>query len=488
MDLKMRTFTFIAMLAGASVIQAASPRIISAKAGDEGAIVIKWESESNAVYRIEFATDLVGSGSGTVWRTLYEDYPSHGTNTFWMDNGDYSQEPPIKRPKDNPMRFYRIAKTGTNTAAAPFVRVTFPASNSVVSGELIVSVIATSSLPVLDHTLYVDGLEIPSSEDGTNYVINTSEWANGPHVILAAAKAASGLTGFPGQNPVSYGRAVSPYVPVTFSNYISQLYFSQPFFEPSLGQTQKVTAVFSAYSEWTLQVLDQSGTAVRTAIGVGRTMSFNWDGTGDGGVSLPDGIYEYIVNATEAVEPPPPPPGEPQPSPPPPAPGGSSAPTSANQALMAGQTSYFPPLPPMPPIRVNEQWFSWEEVYGPLPVFEVTISERQQEAFLSSFQSSSITTLGGLMAAAASPKAPKKPPVKPTKGTLGTFGVAYWTYPNGLTNQTPPNGLGGRVTLDGQFSSAVAFAPVSRFCENGKWLLESHVQRRMETRLSQGRQ
>ena|SRR2546421_384881 len=31
-----------------------------------------------------------------------------------MDNENYNQEPPIQRPKDQPMRFYRIAKTGTN--------------------------------------------------------------------------------------------------------------------------------------------------------------------------------------------------------------------------------------------------------------------------------------------------------------------------------------------------------------------------------------
>lgn len=463
----MRKLLFLGMLAVSDATQAASPQIISAKTGDEGAIIIKWQSESNAVYRIEVATELVHGN--TQFRTLCQDYPSHGTNTFVMDNGDYSQEPPIKRPKDNPMRFYRIAKTGTNTAAAPFVRVTFPASNAVVSGELIVSVVATSGLPVLNHSLYVDGLEMPSSDDGTNYVINTCEWSNGPHTIFAVAESASGLTVLAGVQPghltpITYGQAVSPYVPVTFSNYISQIYFSQPFFEPSLGQTQTITAVFSAYSDWTLQVLNQSESVVRTATGSGRTMRFHWDGTGDGGAGLPDGVYEYIVNATEAVEPPPTP-GDPQPSPPPPAPGGSSAassqetsyPSTASQALMSGQTSYFPPLPPLPPVRVNDQWFSWEEVYGPPPLHEVKISERQQDAFVGSSQSSSVTTLGGLMAAAASPKNPKKPPVKPVKGVVGTFGVAYWTYPGGLTNQTPPMASAGESRLTGTFPARLYF-------------------------------
>src|SRR5207247_1753450 len=116
--------------------------------------------------------------SNTQFRTLYEDYPSHGTNTFWMDYGDYTQVPPVKRPRDNPMRYYRIIRTGTNTAASPFVSLTFPASNAVLSGQATVSVIATSALPVLSHKLYVDGLEMRESDDGTNYYFNTCEWAN----------------------------------------------------------------------------------------------------------------------------------------------------------------------------------------------------------------------------------------------------------------------------------------------------------------------
>src|SRR5688572_15367737 len=117
----------------------------------------------------------------------------------------------------------------------------------------------------------------------------------------------------------------------------------------------------------------------------------------------------------------------------------------------------------MPPIKVNDQWFSWEETSGPVPLIEMGISERQQEAFLSSFATRSVTTLGSLMISATSPKAPKRPPVKPVKGVAGTFGVAYWTYPTGLTNQTPPDGLGGRVALDGRATATVEFPPVPDF-------------------------
>ena len=130
---------------------------------------------------------------------------------------------------------------------------------------------------------------------------------------------------------------------------------------------------------------------------------------------------------------------------------------------MSGQTSYFPALPPMPPIRVNDQWFSWEEVYGPAPLIEMKISERQQEAFLNSGGTSPVTALGSLTTAATTPKAPKRPPVKPGRGTVSTFGIAYWTYPNPLTNQVPQNGAGGGVTLDGNITGTVEFPPVPDF-------------------------
>ncbi len=168
MDLKHISSVLVVTLAVAinGFSQATNIHIISATVGDEGAIQIKWESESNAVYRIDYASALVNSN--TQWQLLYDDYPSHGTNSFWMDNGDYAQEPPIKRPKDSPKRFYRIAKTGTNTAAKPFVSVTYPASNAIVSGELIVSVIATSGLPVLNQQLFVERQEMQSRYGGTN--------------------------------------------------------------------------------------------------------------------------------------------------------------------------------------------------------------------------------------------------------------------------------------------------------------------------------
>jgi hypothetical protein len=79
-----RLLCIIATLVGVSLGKAASPQLITAKADSAGAVLLNWASESNAVYRIEFATNLVDAQ----WQTLYEDYPSHGTNTIWKDGGN----------------------------------------------------------------------------------------------------------------------------------------------------------------------------------------------------------------------------------------------------------------------------------------------------------------------------------------------------------------------------------------------------------------
>ena len=82
------------------------------------------------------------------------------------------------------------------------------------------------------------------------------------------------------------GHAVSPFVPVVFSNLVTRISFSEPFFRPALGQTQQVSAVFAANSDWTLQIKDNNSNAVRTATGSGSRLRFTWDGTGDGAMPL----------------------------------------------------------------------------------------------------------------------------------------------------------------------------------------------------------
>jgi hypothetical protein len=64
-----------------------------------------------------------------------------------------------------------------------------------------------------------------------------------------------------------------------------------------LGQTQQVSALFAANVNWTLQMIDEETNAVRTVTGTGTTLSFKWDGTGDGGTNIADGVYYYVIAA-----------------------------------------------------------------------------------------------------------------------------------------------------------------------------------------------
>lgn len=216
----MRSLFWAAMFVAFSASAQTNLQFVTTGASVERAIHLEWQSRSNAVYRIEYLADL--QSSNNVWKTLYEQYPSHGTNTFLLDTGEYFKDPVVHHPSKMPHRFYRVVETGTNTAPKPFVSITSPTNNAVLSGEIVVSLVATSSLPLLETRLYVDGEEV-DSEDGTNYVINTCEWPNGSHTLFAVAKAVSDYGGVNRTTTViSNAFAVSAYVPVTFNNFISR--------------------------------------------------------------------------------------------------------------------------------------------------------------------------------------------------------------------------------------------------------------------------
>ena len=260
----------------------------------EGSMTVKWNSECNALYRIDYASSL---STNTAWQTLKDNYPSQGTTTFWTDGGNWVTEPPIDHPRKVQQRFYRIAKTGTNIAP-PQVTIISP-TNGVLSGDVTVSIVATSAYSIALITLFVDGEEFDSIDgDQTNIVINTCEWANGTHTLFAVAVDGTGAETTPSTNSVSAQYAASPYVTATFSNYVSRFWFSQPFFQPELGQTQQVSAVFPTNTNWILTILDASSNAVRTVTGTGTNMNFAWDGTGNSNAVLSAGLYDFAISAT----------------------------------------------------------------------------------------------------------------------------------------------------------------------------------------------
>lgn len=375
-----------------------------------------------------------------------------------------------------------------------------------------------------------------SSFPSTNFTVmmNSSEWPNGPHEIYAVASIADSAETTPANaseadptNAVVYAVGVSPSQFVTFSNYISQYFVAIPFFEA--GQTQEIVAKFEQDSYWSVLVVDYQDTVVRQFDGQGSSCYAAWDGNDAYGSPLPYGYYDYVIEArpsqygalsllsssARAVSLPATastvvsdsdpssvfrrtpaamqfsrtncdihenliiPSLNPQPSTntigtstnsgPPVL---SSIPTSVEQALMNGLTTYFIQPPPMPPIRINQNgvWTSvpWSDVYGSQTI-EVPIPLRTQEKFLQSLSA----RLNGFMPMQNEPQPQAWPDATyftryPTRipgnlffGYAGTVGIGF----QGHHPQNPPafgNPPGGVTSITqppwGKINQAAALA------------------------------
>jgi hypothetical protein len=275
----------------------------------EGAISLSWNSTPKEYYEIDFADSLIDTNTGAItWKLLYEDYPSQGSSTVWLDTGNYFVDPVAVHPSKSPMRFYRIVLSGTNDIPGPSVAITSPTGSFLVSDRINVSVSASSDKLLIYTKLYVDGQEMQEANNITNYVnngtnyvlatyvLNTCEWPNGPHFLFATAQCDSGPSGVHDVAAPLIGRATSSFVSGAFSNLITSVAFSQPFFMPEDGQTQHVSAVFAANVDWTLQIQDASSNMVRSAAGSGGTLAFDWNGKNNGGADLPVGNYTYLIS------------------------------------------------------------------------------------------------------------------------------------------------------------------------------------------------
>src|ERR1039457_1913549 len=110
----------------------------------ENAIQLYWTSTNHEIYGIQYANTLATNADGTTaWFSLYDNYPSHGTNTFIGDFGNYDTTSAILHPKYMPMRFYRIVDEGADndTADNPSITITSPTNGASLSGQITVSVV-----------------------------------------------------------------------------------------------------------------------------------------------------------------------------------------------------------------------------------------------------------------------------------------------------------------------------------------------------------
>lgn len=134
----------IAALVTLAGLANAQLQFTSAKATAEGTIQLWWQSESNAVYRVEFTPQLSDS---ITWSVLYEEIASQGSNTLWADAGTLLSQPLVTHPSDDAMRFYRVVQTDTfDPAGAPQILIISPTNGSALTGDVTVTVSVTSTL------------------------------------------------------------------------------------------------------------------------------------------------------------------------------------------------------------------------------------------------------------------------------------------------------------------------------------------------------
>jgi len=140
--------------------------------------------------------------------------------------GNYNVIPQILQPGEMPARFYQVVDEGPDTTSdEPSVRITSPASGAAVTGELTITVLASTDQPVISGTkLYVDGQAMQMANSTTNYAlgptnyeldtysINTSEWGNQLHTLFATVQCQSGYSDLPNSPQVAVGHAVSAFV------------------------------------------------------------------------------------------------------------------------------------------------------------------------------------------------------------------------------------------------------------------------------------
>ena len=289
----------------------------------------------------------------------------------------------------------------------------------------------------------------------------------------------------------TYGRSVSPFLNVTFNNLISEFSFSQPYFEPTLGETQEVTADFAANCNWTLQIQDVNSNTVLTATGSGDSMTYNWDGTGNGETNLPDGIYTYSLSAV--------PNGEADVL----ASGGSGSGGGGSPPSLDAVSSSLTALPgrdvselwAVPTDRVDNAMPVPLAIYPPgsdpsdLTIFEAAPSEIESLKPHFPHHSQSHQTQAQLLAAnvsggsviadglgsgsggssGQSTSGPQRKPRNGVKGAAGTFGICYKTYgTNGFSSPHPATGwpypLPTLIALDGQSRTAQTIdRPIQEF-------------------------
>jgi hypothetical protein len=342
-------------------------------------VVLEWESNPAGIYTVEYSVGLTNN-----WWLGVEGLPSQGTATRWTDRGNPAPDQFRFSSGDASAayRFYRVKQDRLMDTNLPItVTVTSPAGSATLSGAVQIQGSASASQGIASVKLYVDGHLVMRGPGPTfDLPLETRFFANGSHRIsviaedIGAIESTEETNSFSGRE-ASYGVAN---VNVVFDNLLSNARARYEHFRPELGQTQQVFAAWSSPRDWRVDVTSGDGATVyRSFSGSGKRVVIDWDGRNNAGQYLNPQAVGYLFNDLGAA-----------PAPPPGGGGGGSPPSPLMTAVLAGESAYSTAPPPMPPVKFNGKWTTWEEAYGSLRPTEFKISDKQRASVLAALETS----------------------------------------------------------------------------------------------------
>lgn len=177
--------------------------------------------------------------------------------------------------------------------------------------------------PEIDATSIVDFGTVSAGawsfeiRDGTEQVVRTYsgsgstgsvEWdgRNNAGLTLASGNYAYVIASTDANQVTSTAARGIFVVDTTKSITVTSISITEAYFSPNADLAKDTTSISAAANyqtaEWSVEVLNASGLAIRNVSGVasGSTMSWNWDGTGNDGAVQADGTYTLVATASVA--------------------------------------------------------------------------------------------------------------------------------------------------------------------------------------------
>jgi hypothetical protein len=346
-------------------------------------VVLEWQSVSSGVYSVECSTSLNND-----WKVIAEEFPSQGTTTKWTDRGSPTIETFRLSSGDPlaPYRFYRVKLQRTMSAAgAIVVTTTTPAQNATVSGVIQVAGSASASQGIGAVRLYVDGhLAGRTKGAGYSFALDTRYYCNGVHRLSIVAEDRGGIESTePSESDATASREACygvRNVNVTFNNTLSNVRLRFEHFVPEAEMIERVLGTWSTRRNWQVDVVSRDGsTTFRTFTGSGQGIEIAWDGKDASEQFLNPQIINYNFYDLGPAAPLPPG-GGPTPPSPPPLPQSALAqravqmsPSSEEEAVRSGASSYFVTFPTPEAIARRT---------APIPPIEIPISQQRRSRVL----------------------------------------------------------------------------------------------------------